>query len=65
VVTMPYGDLPTLFPAGGGLSVARNDWELVSHVLAARQVTNAGTRALALPLSWTAVAQDILQQVTE
>lgn len=62
VVTMPYGDLAALFVAGGGLSVARNDWELVSHVLAARQVTNANTRALALPYSWASVAQDVLRQ---
>ena len=64
VVTMPYGDLPALFPAGGGLSVARNDWELVSHTLAARQITSPHTRALVLPFSWPSVANDIMQQVT-
>lgn len=64
VVTMPYGDLAALFPAGGGLSVARNDWELVGHALAARQVANVTTRALALPYSWAAVAQDVLRQAT-
>jgi glycosyltransferase involved in cell wall biosynthesis len=64
VVTMPYGDLPALFPASGGLSVVRNDWELVSHVLAARQVRSANTRALVLPFSWPSVAREILQQVT-
>jgi glycosyltransferase involved in cell wall biosynthesis len=64
VVTMAYGDLPALFPAGGGVSVVRNEWELVSHVLAARQITSANTRALALPFSWPSVAREIMQQVT-
>ena len=64
VVTMPYGDLAALFPATGGLSIVRNDWELVGHVLAARQVVNPGTRALVLPFSWPAIARELVQLVT-
>jgi glycosyltransferase involved in cell wall biosynthesis len=63
VVTMPYGDLPALFPAGGGLSVARSDWELMNQTLAARRITCPATRALVLPFSWPSVARDIIQQV--
>jgi glycosyltransferase involved in cell wall biosynthesis len=62
VVTMPYGDLATLFAAGGGVSVVRNEWEMVSHVLAARQATHVRTRDLVIPFTWPAVAQDIVQQ---
>jgi glycosyltransferase involved in cell wall biosynthesis len=63
VVTTSFGDLPLMFPPGGGLAFADSDSGILAALAATRCNPGASTRSRVLPYAWTAVAMDILETI--